>query len=82
MENPTWQYIGSPITKEMREFIMKSVSDKLDTIKLDDAEESIVIRIKFTPTNTEPKIVDTNHHRIFPRSRRTCTRKRLRRIPP
>jgi hypothetical protein len=31
MENPTWHYIGTPITEEMREFIMKSVSDKLDT---------------------------------------------------
>ena len=74
-ESVRWCYTGKPITESMRNFIIKTLNDKLDTIRLDGGEENITIRIQFSPVNNDGAEAEINH--ISPR-----THKRPRRAPP
>jgi hypothetical protein len=74
-ESVRWHYVGSPITDSMRNFIIKTLNDKLDTIRLDGGEENITIRIQFSPVNNAGAEAEINH--ISPH-----THKRPRRAPP
>ena len=75
-ESVRWHYTGKPITDTMKIFIMKTISDKLDTVRLDDREENITIRIEFNPVKNGGATAETNHM-ISPR-----IHKRPRRAPP
>ena len=73
-ESVRWCYTGKPITKSMRNFIIDTVNDKLDTVRLDGGEENITIRIQFNPVKNGGATAETNH--IF------LPHKRPRRTPP
>jgi hypothetical protein len=69
---PSWHYHidDSPLTDNMKKFIMNSISDRLDKVVLDGSEENIIIKISLNPNE---KIVNT----VSVRAGQGNTRKRL-----
>lgn len=44
---PTWQYYDGSLTVEMKNFIMETVKQRIDNIKLNGGEQTLNLRIIF-----------------------------------
>jgi len=45
----SWQYYDHPMTQNMKNYILETISDRLDQVILDGSEENINIRISLNP---------------------------------
>jgi len=45
----SWQYYDHPITQNMKNYIMETISDRLDKVRLDGQQENILIKISLNP---------------------------------